>query len=175
MAGGIDFVPGKSLKINYDFCHQEVMLTELSPGDRLFEIEDNGEECWQRMAKSPVYFDVRVPQYFDKAVLKLKYQNPAGEEFKVGPQTVKDEWLWMLSNIEQIGTEGKWQVGRAEFDLRRVYQNSPVMRWLISAPTLEENGEIIKIGEIEIEFYKGPLSVNNLWGQIKSYLRKIIR
>lgn len=150
-------------------------MSELSPGDRLFPIEKFDGWCQQRIAGSPVYFDVRTPQYFDRAVVEVKYKNPAGQKFQFGPQTIKNEWQWLLIDIKEIGKEGEWQIGRAEFDLRGVYQNSPMMRWLISAPEIEKVGQPIIISEIKITFEKEKVNFGNLGEQVKDYLRKIVR
>jgi len=171
----LDFVPGSNFVVFYNFCDKQAKVTELSPGDRLFPIEKFEGWCQQKIAASPVYFDVRVPQYFTKATVEVKYKNTAGQKFQFGPQTIKNEWQWLLVDVKQIGTEGEWQIGRAEFDLRGVYQNSPRMRWLVSAPEIEKVGQPIVISEIKITFEKEKLSFGNFGEQVKSYLRKIIR
>jgi hypothetical protein len=171
----LDFVPGKSFFVDYNFCYNGAKITELSPGDRLFPIEKFDNFCQQKIAISPVYFDVRTPQYFDKAILEVKYKNLAEQKFQFGPQTIKNEWQWFLVDVKQTEKEGDWQIGRAEFDLRGVYQNLTVMRWLISAPDIEKIGKPIIISEIKITFEKEKLNFGNLIEQVKSYVRKIIR
>ncbi|MFH1610752.1 MAG: hypothetical protein ABIA91_02565 [Patescibacteria group bacterium] len=171
----LDFVPGEKLEINYDFCNKESMITELSPGDRLWPIKKVNNECFQDIAASPVYFDIRVPQYFNSAEIEVKYIKPDNEEFKIGPQVKKDEWIWMLEDIQEIEKNGESKIGKAEFNLENIYQNSSVMRWLISASTVEENKQVISISNIKIVLYKDRLSVDNLLQQIKSYVKKIIR
>lgn len=170
-----DFVPGKSLAVNYDFCTTSRMLTEFSPGDRLWPVEKGGGECWQRMAKSPVYFDVRTPQVFKTAEVEIKYKNLGKEKFQIGPQIVKNEWQWVLVDILPTEQRGEWQVARINFDLSQVYQGAPMMRWLISAPTIEQNQQNIVISTIKIVFKKDQFSFANATEQIKNYLRKIKR
>ena len=170
----LDFVPGEKLEINYDFCNRESRITELSPGNRLCPIKKVDNECFQNIASSPVYFDIRVPQYFNSAEIEVKYIKSDGEEFKIGPQVVKDEWVWMLKNIQEVEKRSKWQVGKAEFDLKNIYQNSSVMRWIISAPTVEENKTIISLSEIKIVLYKDKIDNSNFLEQVKSYFKKII-
>lgn len=171
----LDFVPGENFSVSYNFCEKQAKVSELSPGDRLFPIEKFSGWCQQKIAGSPVYFDVRTPQYFKSAMVEVKYKNPAGQKFQFGPQTIKNEWQWLLVDVEEIGEEGEWTIGRAEFDLRGVYQNSPMMRWLVSAPDIEKAGQPITISEIKITFEKDKLNFDNFWEQIKSYLRKIVR
>jgi len=171
----LDFVPGEKLELSYDFCHPTPMLTELSPGNRLWSIDKSNGECWQRIASSPVYFDSRAPQYFDRAKVEIKYKKPADEEFQLGPQTKKGEWQWLLQDIEQQATDGDWQIGSAEFNLNGIYQNSPHLRWLISAPAIEENKQVIYLSHLKIIYYKQPLSLSNFTSQVKSYLRKMVR
>jgi hypothetical protein len=171
----LDFVPGSNFVVFYDFCKKQAKVTELSPGDRLFPIEKFDNWCQQKVAASPVYFDVRVPQYFIKATVEVKYKNLAGQKFQFGPQTIKNEWQWLLVDVKETGKEGEWTVGRAEFDLRGVYQNSPRMRWLVSLPEIEKTGQVVVIKEIKITFEKDKLDFNNLSEQVKGYLRKIIR
>ena len=171
----LDFVPGEKLEINYNFCERKPMITELSPGDRLWPIKKINNNCSQDIAASPVYFDTRAPQYFDSAKVEIKYKNLNNQEFKLGPQIIKDEWMWQLQDVIEIDKIGEWQTGKAEFNLNNIYQNSNVMRWLISAPTIEENKTIITISKIKIIFYKQPVNFSNFLEQIKSYLRKIVR
>jgi hypothetical protein len=171
----LDFVPGEKLEINYDFCNKESMITELSPGNRLWSIKEVNNECFQDIAASPVYFDIRVPQYFNSAEIEVKYIKSDGEEFKIGPQVIKNEWIWMLQDIQEIEKIGESQIGKAQFNLENVYQNSNIMRWLISAPTVEENKEVISISNIKIVLYKDKLNSSNFIEQIKTYVRKIIR
>ncbi len=163
----LDFVPGDKLEINYDFCNRESMITELSPGNRLWPIKEVNNECYQDIASSPVYFDIRVPQHFNSAEIEIKYIKPENEEFKIGPQVVKDEWVWTLEDVQENG--------KAEFNLENLYQNSPVMRWLISAPTVEENKQVISVSNIKIVLYKDKLNSSNFLEQVKGYIRKIIR
>lgn len=171
----LDFVPGKNFVVFYDFCEKQLKVTELSPGDRLFPIEKFDFWCQQKIAASPVYFDVRVPQVFTKATVEVKYKNPAGQKFQFGPQTIKNEWQWLLIDVKPIRTEGEWTVGQAEFDLRGVYQNSPRMRWLVSLPEIDKTGQVVAIKEIKITFEKEKLNFSNLGEQVRGYLRKIIR
>ena len=171
----LDFVPGETLEIKYNFCKKTPMVTELSPGNRLWPIEKLDDECWQKIAASPVYFDTRAPQYFERAVVEVKYKNPDSEKFQLGPQTKKDEWLWLLKNIEPQNQNNNWTIGKAEFDLQGVFQNFSHMRWLISAPDAEENKNVIWVSEIQITFYKDALGFDNFIEQVKSYLRKIVR
>ena len=171
----LDFVPGEKLEINYSFCNKESMITELSPGNRLWPIKKINDECFQDIASSPVYFDIRVPQYFNSTEIEVRYIKLENEEFKIGPQVTKDEWVWMLENIQETEIIGGWQIGKAQFDLENVYQNSPIMRWLISAPTVEENKQVISVSNIKITLHKDKLNSSNFLEQIKTYIRKIIR
>ncbi len=170
-----DFVPGKNLVVNYDFCTTSPMLTEFSPGDRLWPVEKTQEGCWQKMAKSPVYFDVRTPQVFKTAEVEIKYKNLGEEKFQIGPQIIKNEWQWFLVDILPTEQTGEWQVVKINFNLENVYQGAPMMRWLVSAPNLEQNQQSIVIGAIKIVFQKDRLSFVNVTEQIKNYLRKIKR
>ncbi|MFH1456830.1 MAG: hypothetical protein ABIF17_01805 [Patescibacteria group bacterium] len=171
----LDFVPGEKLEINYDFCSQKQMITGLSPGNRLWPIKKIHNDCLQEIAISPVYFDTRVPQYFNFVEVEVKYKKPDSEVFQIGPQIAKDEWIWMLQDIKHKNLDGDWEIGVAKFDLLGVYQSSTVMRWLISAPTIEENKNVVAISNIKITFYKDRLNFANFLGQFKNYLRKIVR
>ena len=171
----LDFVPGDSFMASYDFCSATSRVTELSPGNRLWPLEKNNNECWQRIGDSPVYFYARTPQKFERAVVTIKFKNPVGQKFQVGPQVVKDEWQWRLQDIAEIKKEGEWSVAILNFDLENIYQNANHMRWLISAPEVLEKKELLAVSEISIRWEKEKLNFSNLGEQIKSYLRKIIR
>lgn len=163
--------PGGVLKVDYDFCREDPFISELSPMGRVLEIKnaeiENENYCYQEMVIDPVYFDVRLPQSFRGAELKVWFQSKPGVALKIGPRFRPKSWQWDLEEIDHQDKEGDWTVGTAKFDLRPVEMENHRIRFLISSPGLDESGEKIIFKKIEIEFKKEPLNWGKIYGKIK--------
>lgn len=162
-----DFNPDGYLKVDYDFCREDPFVSKFSPPGRVLEIEKiktvAAEDCRQKMVIDPVYFDVRLPQKFDQARLKLWYQKDADSTLQIGPAQNLAAWQWQLKDISYSGT--------AEYDLRTVPMDKNDLRFLISSPGLDVSGKEILFDKIEIEFIKEPLTKNNFLKRIKEWIK----
>ena len=165
-----DFNPRGYLKVDYDFCHPTPFISEFSPHGRVLDIQKNRGECTQKMVIDPVYFDVRLPQKFNSARLKLWYKKNSQTPLKIGPAQNLNAWQWQLKDIHYYTTRDNWQLGIADYNLKKIKMDSNVLRFLISSPGLDSNGKEIIFNKIQIEFLKEPLSAANWKQRIKEWL-----
>ncbi len=166
-----DISPKGILKVDYDFCKEDPFVSKFSPMGRVLEIEKNRGECSQEMVIDPVYFDVRLPQSFSKAKLRVWYRKNEEVLFKIGPRFNNNQWKWLLQDIEYTKEDNGWMMGTTEYDLAYIGLDNSRMRFLISSAGLDEMNEKIEFNRIEIEFIKEPLSKDNFLTRFKSLFR----
>jgi hypothetical protein len=162
-----DFVPTGYLKVGYDFCSADPFISKFSPNGRVLGIEN----CTQAMVIDPVYFDVRLPQSFDEARIKLWYQKDSDTKLQIGPAENLDAWQWQLRDIEYMGSKGDWMIGNAIYDLSTTQYDSNDLRFLISSPGLDASGSEIVFDRIEIEFSSEPLTRDNFTRMLKDWIK----
>ncbi len=163
-----DFNPAGYLKVDYDFCHSDPFISKFSPHGRVLDIQQQGTDCTQPMVIDPVYFDLRLPQQFDQARIKLWYQKDSSTPLTIGPALDLANWQWQLQDIHYLKTEDDWLLGTAQYDLTHAYMDNNRLRFLISSPGLDISGHQIIFNKIEIEFINPPL---DYWSQFKNWLK----
>ncbi len=166
-----DFNPRGYLKVSYDFCHPTPFISKLSPHGRVLDIQHNGGECSQSMVIDPVYFDVRLPQNFARAVIRVWYRKSAETPLRLGPVIDLQNWQWQLKDINYQFTDGAWTVGGAVYDLSNVSLDRNNLRFLISSPQHDVHQQNIVFKRLEIEFFKQPLSRRNFFHRFKDWLK----
>ncbi len=166
-----DFNPSGYLKISYDFCHPTPFISKLSPHGRVLDIQHNRGECSQQMVIDPVYFDVRLPQRFERAVLKIWYRKDPRQALKIGPAVDLQQWQWQLKTINYQFSDNAWLVGVASYDLSSVQLDRHNLRFLISSPGLDRQQQRIIFKRLEIEFFNPPLNRQNFWQRFKAWLK----
>ena len=120
------------------------------------------------MVIDPVYFDLRLPQKFDQARIKLWYQKESQTSLQIGPALDLGNWQWQLQDIHYLTTKDNWLFGTAQYDLTHVQMDNNRLRFLISSPGLDTSGQEIIFNKIEIEFINPPL---DCWSQLKNWLK----
>ncbi len=165
-----DFNPAGYLKVSYDFCRPNPFISKFSPHGRVLDIQQDNNGCTQQMVIDPVYFDVRLPQKFTQARLKVWYQKESNTELKIGPAINLDQWQWQLKKPIYTRTINNWQLATVDYDLTYLIMNKNILRWLISSPNLDTHQQKIVFDKIEIEFFKEPLNRNNIWLRLKEWL-----
>ncbi len=158
-----DFNPAGHLKVDYDFCDETPFVSKFSPHGRVLDIEKiktlDKKYCQEKMVIDPVYFDVRLPQKFNEARLKLWYRKSNNVSvLRIGPAMDLLAWQWQLKDINYIRTEDSWQVGQAIYNLSSAQMDNNRLRFLVSSPSLSESGEEIIFKKLEIEFIKAPVA-----------------
>ncbi len=166
-----DFNPSGYLKISYDFCRPTPFISKLSPYGRVLDIQHNRGECSQQMVIDPVYFDVRLPQRFERAVLKIWYRKDPQQALKIGPAVNLQQWQWQLKTINYQFSDNAWLVGVASYDLSSVQLDRHNLRFLISSPGLDRQQQRIVFKRLEIEFFNPPLNRQNFWQRFKAWLK----
>ena len=123
------------------------------------------------MVIDPVYFDVRLPQKFDQARLKLWYQKDPATPLRIGPAINLSNWQWQLIDISYLTAEEDWLFGTTEYNLKNIQLDKNNLRFLISSPGLDTSGQKIIFNKIEIEFIKKPLSKDNFFERLKGWIK----
>jgi len=163
--------PRGVLKVDYDFCREDAFISRLSPGGRVLEIEKLDGYCQQKMVIDPVYFDVRLPQSFRQAGIKIWYQKNDDVILKIGPRFDSHQWLWDLKKVEFLENDGEWQVGVVDLDLNHVTMENNRIRFLVSSPWLDKFGEEILFSRVEIKFEKLPIG----WGKVREKVKNLVK
>jgi len=165
-----DFNPSGYLKVGYDFCREEPFISKFSPLGRVLAVERINGACSQKMVIDPVYFDVRLPQKFNTARVKLWYQKNSQTPLKIGPAVDLSAWQWQLKDINYIRDDGDWQVGVASYDLFLSSMDGNRLRFLVSSPKLTDSGQEVIFKKIAIEFMRPPLSQTNWRQKVRDWL-----
>ncbi len=166
-----DINPSGYLYAEHDFCTlHHPMISKFSPHGRILDIDKNDVGCTQRMVIDPVYFDVRMPQTYDQARIKLWYKKDNSVPLRIGPAMDLDAWQWQLKDIQYYKTKGEWQFGLARYDISGVDYDGNDLRFLISSPGLDENQSQIVFNKIQIELIKQPLTASNWQDRIKEWI-----
>ncbi|MBU1131431.1 hypothetical protein KJ840_04830 [Patescibacteria group bacterium] len=99
----LDFVPSGHLEFTYDFSQDSPVITNLFPANRMTEINKivGSGSYWQAVKQDPVYFDVRLPQKFAAAKVKIIYQNKNQPLIQLGLKTIGEgEWHYQFKPLE---------------------------------------------------------------------------
>lgn len=167
----LDFSPSGQLEMSYDFEHTSPFISRLSPDGRVLEIRRNEDgEYYQPMVIEPVYFDVRLPQAFERVKVEILYDKPSKIPFKLGFRT-PGEWSWILKDMTPIDGSGNWTHGITDFELNNARYDNGNIRFILASPRLDESGDEIKIHRINMLFTKEALRFNNFWYRVKEYAR----
>jgi len=166
-----DFNPAGYLKVSYDFCQPTPFISKLSPHGRVLDIQKNRGECSQSMVIDPVYFDVRLPQRFARAQLKVWYQKSVSTPLKIGVVQNIQNWQWQLKDIIYQRSVNGWQLGSAAYNLSNIPLDKNNLRFMISSPQLDKQHRSIVFKRLEIEFFTAPLSHANFWPRLKAWLK----
>ncbi len=103
-------VPSGRISYHYDFRDESYFIKKLTPAERV-EPPQSGS---QRIVGNPVYFALRTPRRFDKAILTLKYKNNGSLPLiEAGVLVDKIIWRYDLRPIENTildDLSAKWNV-----------------------------------------------------------------
>ncbi len=91
-----DLDPAGSRTAEYNFNADSAMISKLFPADRLQGADSTG----QLILKEPVYFKVRYPQDYDKAIVEMTYENQGQDLLQVGlKQFGEEDWNYSLQPV----------------------------------------------------------------------------
>ena len=188
-----NFVPSGLLKIEKKINKPSPYFSDFYPSVRMKKIEqDENGIFFQRMVIDPVYFDLLMPRQFEKAKVKIKYQNPNQPLFQIGLKRIDQPWTFdfrkLLSPLTNtplppleggIGIkglsskEGDWTISENEFTLYPFLIDNRTLHFVLSSPDLDINLNEIKISDIEVTLEREPWTLENFWGRFRSYLGKL--
>jgi hypothetical protein len=94
-----NFVPRGQLEVKYDVTEESKLVRNFASKekDKLIGTKNQlgNEDYFQLITTSPVYFDVKVPRPFAKAIVSLKYQNPDSQPaIKLGVKQANEAYYY---------------------------------------------------------------------------------
>jgi len=96
-----DLVVSGVLEAEYDFSKPSPFISYLRPQNRLGEILiDETAGTFQRIQSEPIYFDVRLPRNFSKAIVSLTYKNLDQNIIELGAMVDENLWQFDLKPVE---------------------------------------------------------------------------
>jgi len=98
-----NFVLGGKMVLNKNFCEESRFISDLYPPERVEPIEKENGKCFQTFFNEPVYFKVKIPKIFNKAKIKIIYQNENQPLVQLGILKKRNEttdWSFQLKLIE---------------------------------------------------------------------------
>lgn len=162
------FIPSGKLEVSYDFCREAPFISRFSPDGRVLPIEKNGAVCQQKMVIDPVYFDVRLPQSFQKAEVSLVYKKYFWQPLKLGVKTASQDWSWSIKEVMSYDWQDGWYSGTVSFDLAGTVMENHRLRFIVSSPDLSKKDQEVVFREIKIRFTKEPLTLNKIFSKLLS-------
>jgi hypothetical protein len=210
-----NFVPSGILKVEKKIEKQSPYFSDFYPSIRMKEVEqeevdiffstsrppDRKKIFFRRMTIDPVYFDLLMPRQFEKAKVKIKYQNLNQPLFQIGLKRIDQPWTFDFKELPspflipsyQRGSGGcysplvkgdkggclrglsrkeeNWTTSEAEFILYPFLIDDRTLHFVLSSPDLDINLNEIKISDIEIILEREPWTWQNFWGRFKTYLK----
>lgn len=172
-----DFVPNGRLEVENNFKKRSALISGLYPLERLRSVEREGDIYYETIRIDPVYFDLAIPRFFQKAKIIIKYQNPSQNLFQIGIKDVNSDWNFLFKTIENRGegirskeTDG-WQIAEIDLELQPWFINNRKLYFILSSPLLYSKGGEIKVSQIKIILEREPWTVGNFLPRLKTYLR----
>lgn len=168
-----NFVPTGVLKIEKKIGKQSPYFSDFYPSVRIKEVEQEkttGSEkiYFRRMIIDPVYFDLLMPRQFEKAKIKIKYQNPDQPLFQIGLKRIDRAWSFDFKELSSKGED--WTIGEVEFTLYPFLIDDRTLHFVLSSPDLDINLNEIKISDIEVTLEREPWTWGNFWERMIKWL-----
>lgn len=166
----LDFNPSGQLKFEYNFCRDSAFVSKLSPMGRVLEIEKNPKECRQEMVIDPVYFDLRLPQKYDRGILEVEYKKKNDLDLKIGPLENAKTWEWQIKRGEIMNEDDGRTKAFFEYDMKNVEYENNALRFIISSPGLDKEDGKIFFYDIKFSLEKDSLSRENWKSRVGEWL-----
>lgn len=172
-----NFVPGGTLQFTHAIEHSSQYVTSFAAKEKEKLVgqpngDDTAREKYQILRADPLYIDVQVPRAFQKATVRVRYQNPSGQPIlKLGVQQAGESYVFRdlavtapaLDALDdtwdrmQDGDLVLWQRNRGLIAARAQEKEriQPVLDALAKgqAQRLRELDESVAAGEISAEDY----------------------
>jgi hypothetical protein len=115
-------ISGK-LIVKKDFGHGSPFILDLLPWQRVAEIKKDDQGNYsQKILDQPVYFDLNLPQRFDKGTAEITYKNDSIDcptLFQIGGQATPNDWEYAMKPLENQNLD--------QLDWPRVEENDVVL------------------------------------------------
>ncbi len=96
-------VTGGKLFIERDFCNQSRFISNFYPEERVGETEKERGECFQKVFVEPAYFKIKIPRTFERAKIRIFFQNFDQENLQLGLIKKREfplDWRFTLKPLE---------------------------------------------------------------------------
>ncbi len=132
-------IPVAGTKIlTYNFKDLSGAFSELYPRDRVAPDDEQTKDLKvKRITEDPVYFDVRTRMPYERATLRVEYQNTTSREVSLGIRIPGQEWKTALNRDGKRSKQGEWEVIESSFDLSKIPLHQNKYTFVISIPGME--------------------------------------
>jgi len=98
----LDICPSGVATFTYTFKEDSPVITRLFPENRLSDpIQISKDNYYQQINQEPVYFETRLSQKFDSAMINIEFQNPESSLFQLGLATIgDDDWNYQFMPLD---------------------------------------------------------------------------
>jgi len=170
-----DFAPNGQLFVANDLKHYHPYISSLYPLGRLGEPVAI-EGVWKRQVNAePVYFDVRLPRRMEQARVRLLYQTN-GPSPRLGLKIGQiGNWSYDLQSLSTISMADNWTAGEVIFRLAGAAVEDGSLRFMISAPTVNDQGIMLEVRRVEVTLIDQPLQLADLRGIIGRKAERFIQ
>lgn len=136
----------------------------LRPTERV-KLVDSGAGLHFVVQDEPAYFQLYVPRFFRRAVLRIEYLNEGQPELALGGRADPDEWRFDLKPLETVAEhEGGWTTGEASFDLGALARDARgEVQMVLSIPGMKEgNPAPVRVRRIAAAYERPPLALRSI-------------
>lgn len=169
-----DLAPsGQFIAVN-DLKHYYPYVSPLYPVGRLGEPVKDGN-LWKRQVKAePVYFDVRLPRRMNEAKVSMLYATNGPSPrlgLKIGKGTA---WQYDIQSLSIGSDSSNGTFGEAIFSLTHAAIENGRLRFIISAPAINEPKAVLEIKRIEIKLTGEKLRLADLAGIARRKIDRLL-
>ena len=122
------FVPFGKLELAYDFSEESDYITDLGPWQRIRGVQEKNGVWFETIKDDLVYFNVKIPRWFDAVTAEITFANPDHPLFILGVRLKGEEEFYqeeLLENkfIEDSSWDRKQENNTILLQKESVYQS----------------------------------------------------
>lgn len=169
-----DLAPNGQSVVVSDLKHYHPYISSLYPLGRLGEPVAIGGEWKRQVNGEPVYFDVHLPRSMEQARVRLLYQTN-GPSPRLGLKTGQGTaWLYDIQSLSIGSDSSNGTFGEAVFNLTHAAIENGRLRFIISAPAINEPEAVLEIKRIEIKLTGEKLRLADLAGIVRRKIDRLL-
>ncbi len=143
--------------IEYTSGVQNGVVTRPHPLDR---VRTDEEKKIERLIEDPVYFEVKAPVSYNRATIRVRYQNRTAIPIRMGLLRNANPNDVLFSPLIEAGKDGEWSIATAQVDLSKTQRINGRYHFLFSMPGVRferpENGYLV-LSHVTLRLEREPL------------------